>query len=221
MAVHKLPKLRTRVRFPHPAQKKVINEMAGKNTNIKAIVFDFIGVLLFKKEGYISKPLVDEVDDMISGVTDDYLFKEEVYKKFNLSDVKFNGILDKIADKYKPYKPLWDLLPKFKKVYKLAIINNGTGLTISRFKEKFDIDSKFDVFISSALEGVKKPDKKIYLLASEKLGVEPDKCLFMDDSLINIKGAEKAGMQTLWWSKEERKENILEKFVALVDRHCL
>jgi putative hydrolase of the HAD superfamily len=99
--------------------------------------------------------------------------------------------------------------------YKLAIVNNGTGLTLSKFKSKLDIDTKFDAFISSAIEGIKKPDAEIYLLSAEKLGVKPNECLFMDDSYKNIEGARQAGMTTLWWDKNKERSEILKEFVNL------
>jgi epoxide hydrolase-like predicted phosphatase len=192
---------------------KNVHKMTGNN--IKAILFDFMGVLLFKRNNYVPDSLVDEIDNIIGSVTNDQLFEEETCRIFHLTKTDFDDILDKVVNKYEPYQLLWDLLPNLRMNYKLAIVNNGTGLTLSKFKSKLDIDTKFDAFISSAIEGIKKPDAEIYLLSAEKLGVKPNECLFMDDSYKNIEGARQAGMTTLWWDKNKERSEILKEFVNL------
>ncbi|OGJ38882.1 MAG: hypothetical protein A2383_02695 [Candidatus Pacebacteria bacterium RIFOXYB1_FULL_39_46] len=185
--------------------------------NIKAILFDFMGVLLFKRGNYVPDPLVDEIDNIIGSVTNDQLFEEETCKKFHLTKNEFDGILDKVINKYEPYQPLWDSLPNLRKNYKLAIVNNGTSLTLSKFKSKLGLDIKFDAFVSSALKGMKKPEPEIYLFSAKKLGVIPSECLFMDDSYENIKGANQVGMKTLWWNKEKERDEMLQELISLVN----
>lgn len=177
--------------------------MEKDNRKIKAIIFDFMGVLLFKRDNYQPDILVDKIDQRIGQVTDDRKFKREVCREFGLSDKQFLAVLTKIISKYSSFAPLWKMLPKLKKTYRLGIINNGIGLTLKRFRIKYRLDKKFDVFISSALEKKKKPSPNIYLLTSRRLGVKPEECLFMDDLLDNIRGARKVGMKTIWWKNEE------------------
>jgi epoxide hydrolase-like predicted phosphatase len=52
----------------------------------------------------------------------------------------------------------------------------------------------FDVVVISAEVGLHKPEPEIYLLASKRLGVEPGRCVFVDDLRDNCAGAEAAGM---------------------------
>jgi epoxide hydrolase-like predicted phosphatase len=180
----------------------------------EAILFDFMGVLLFKRDGYVPDELVDKIDYLIGQVINDSQFKEEVKSNFNLNENQFSDILDKIINKYEKFEPLWKLLPDLKKKYKLAIINNGTALTLPVVKIRHEIDKNFDLFISSAIEGVRKPDSKIFLLTTSRLNVLPEKCLFMDDSFINIEGAKSLGMKTIWW---ESREKGFEKFKELLN----
>ena len=118
------------------------------------------------------------------------------------------------ADKYEEFKPLWRILPELRKKFKLAVINNGTSLTLSKFESKFHINDTFDLFVSSATEGVKKPDGNIYKLTVQRLGVKPDECLFMDDSLSNIEGAKKLGIATIHW---ENRQIGFERFIKLIN----
>lgn len=169
----------------------------------KAILFDFHGVLLFRKDGYRPDYVVDEIDQAIGRVTDDLCFKAEMMAKYKLGEKEFDAILEKIVEKYDKFLAMWVLLPELRKKYKLAIINNGTFLTVPKFDEKHLIYKNFDLFISSAREGVKKPAAKIFQLAAQKLGVAPEECLFMDDTKINVEGAEAVGMKTIWWESKE------------------
>jgi putative hydrolase of the HAD superfamily len=42
--------------------------------------------------------------------------------------------------------------------------------------------------------GVHKPKPEIFLLAAERLGIEPGDCVFVDDLRENVAGAEAVGM---------------------------
>ena len=52
----------------------------------------------------------------------------------------------------------------------------------------------FDAVVLSGLAGVAKPDPAAYLLMAERLGVEPARCVLVDDLRRNVLGAARAGM---------------------------
>lgn len=55
----------------------------------------------------------------------------------------------------------------------------------------------FDVVIESSVTGIRKPDPRFYLLACEKLGIEPKNAVFLDDLGVNLKPARELGMFTI------------------------
>ena len=55
----------------------------------------------------------------------------------------------------------------------------------------------FDAVVISAEVGLHKPEPEIYLLASKRLGVEPEQCVFIDDLRENCAGAEAVGMRAI------------------------
>ena len=55
----------------------------------------------------------------------------------------------------------------------------------------------FDVVVESAVEKIRKPDPRIYEVACKRLGVEPHRCVFLDDIGRNLKPAQALGMQTI------------------------
>jgi HAD superfamily hydrolase (TIGR01509 family) len=177
--------------------------MKTENPKLEAILFDFMGVLLFLRKDFAAEKIVNAVDDLIGGVVDDDAFRTAVMAGQNIDEHEFQRILSCVPEKYEAYPPLWDLLPELRKKYKLGIINNGTRLTFPYFDEKFKLGERFDIVLSSGAEGVRKPDLRIYLRACTRLGVQPGRCLFMDDSEANVRGAAGAGMQTVHWINRE------------------
>ena len=55
----------------------------------------------------------------------------------------------------------------------------------------------FDVFIESAVVGVRKPDPAIFRLACERAGIAPAEAIFLDDIGANLKAARALGMTTI------------------------
>ncbi|MGL4260050.1 MAG: HAD-IA family hydrolase [Afipia sp.] len=55
----------------------------------------------------------------------------------------------------------------------------------------------FDHVIESAKIGLRKPDPRIYRMMVEALGVDPNKCVYLDDLGVNLKPAREMGMTTI------------------------
>lgn len=55
----------------------------------------------------------------------------------------------------------------------------------------------FDAYVESAVEGVRKPDPRIYQIVCERLSVEPAHAVFLDDIGRNLKTARELGMATI------------------------
>ena len=66
-----------------------------------------------------------------------------------------------------------------------------------RAAEMEDVMALFDVVVESSIEGIRKPNPGIYRIACERLGVQPEQCVFLDDLGINLKPARAMGMTTI------------------------
>jgi len=55
----------------------------------------------------------------------------------------------------------------------------------------------FDVFVESVVEGLRKPDPRIYELVCHRLRVAPHQAIFLDDIGANLKPARAMGMTTI------------------------
>ncbi|MFL5798835.1 MAG: HAD-IA family hydrolase [Actinomycetota bacterium] len=53
----------------------------------------------------------------------------------------------------------------------------------------------FDAVVISAEVSLRKPEPAIYVLAAERIGVPPARCVFVDDLLHNVEGARSVGME--------------------------
>jgi HAD superfamily hydrolase (TIGR01509 family) len=173
--------------------------MSLQKSEPRVLLFDFVGVLLRRQEACSTDPLVEAVDTLIGGVTDDEDFGSTVRRQYHLEDAQFRQVLQTVADRYVPFEPLWALLPGLRARYRLAVINNGTMLTFPFFDARLSIGENFEAFLCSGREGVRKPDARIYLAACESLGVSAGDCLFMDDSLENVHAAQQLGMRGIHW----------------------
>jgi putative hydrolase of the HAD superfamily len=71
----------------------------------------------------------------------------------------------------------------------------------------------FDVFVESAVVGLRKPDPRIYALVCDRLGVAPPRVAFLDDIGRNLKPARELGMATI---KVDDPEQALRELSALL-----
>jgi putative hydrolase of the HAD superfamily len=75
-----------------------------------------------------------------------------------------------------------------------ALTNNWRG---DGAGERDWLGPLFDVVVESALEGLRKPDPRIYALALERLAVPAHETVFLDDIGRNLKPARALGMHTI------------------------
>jgi epoxide hydrolase-like predicted phosphatase len=52
----------------------------------------------------------------------------------------------------------------------------------------------FDAVVLSGHVGVAKPDRRIFEFAAERLGLQPDECVFVDDLAAYVRAAVRTGM---------------------------
>jgi putative hydrolase of the HAD superfamily len=72
---------------------------------------------------------------------------------------------------------------------------------------------QFDVVVESAVEGLRKPDPRIYELVCERLDVTPPEAVFLDDLGVNLKPARAMGMTTI---KVEEPAAALAELAAIL-----
>ena len=86
------------------------------------------------------------------------------------------------------------LARQLRPAYRTAILSNADQSLRGRLRQ-LGIHDLFDTVVSSAEEGIAKPDAEIYRRAAERLGLPPESCVFVDDYEGNVRAAEALGMK--------------------------
>ena len=89
------------------------------------------------------------------------------------------------------------LVRRLRARHKVGLLSNATVNLEEALEHRYGIISLFDDIINSARVGLAKPDPRIFALATERLGVSPAECAFIDDLEANVRAAGEAGMQAV------------------------
>jgi len=89
-----------------------------------------------------------------------------------------------------------------------ALTNNWTP-----FGERGLVDH-FDVVVESVMEGTRKPERRIYEICLERLGVDASECVMLDDLGPNLKPARAMGMTTVKVTSAAQARAALEALFA-------
>ncbi len=81
--------------------------------------------------------------------------------------------------------------------YRTGILSNSFVGAREREQERYGFADITDVIVYSHEAGVKKPDPRVYALTGERLGVDPQDVVFLDDTPKAVEGARAAGWQTV------------------------
>jgi epoxide hydrolase-like predicted phosphatase len=99
------------------------------------------------------------------------------------------------AGRDKIHPEMVKLLHELRPLYKLALLSNIHLVDMDIFLEQErGLAGIFDVIVSSAKVGMAKPDREIYELTLDRLGVVPGEALFIDDMVRNTSVAEALGI---------------------------
>ncbi len=120
------------------------------------------------------------------------------------------------AKVYQPKEEMFSLVSGLRNNgYKTALLSNTEIPAMQYFyQQQYDM---FDVLIFSCWEGIKKPERKIYELALEKLGTRPTEAVFIDDKPRCIKGAQEAGLKTILFESVSQVKDELTKLSVQID----
>ena len=81
--------------------------------------------------------------------------------------------------------------------YRTALLTNNAREWEDQWRASIPVDELFDVVVDSSRVGLRKPDPAIYRLTCDRLGVQPEECLFVDDLDCNVEAARALGMATI------------------------
>ena len=207
---------------------------------IQAILFDFDDTLQDREAAYrkYCAAFLDEffpglpaaekagrIDEMESRIDGGYRKREEYFPELiELWDWREHPPVDVLCrhfnERYGEHVALFpDAVPTIEQLkrlgYRLGIVSNGPSVLQNKKLDTAGIRRLFDVVVVSGDYGIHKPDRRLFDLAAQQLGVPNEACLFVGDHPVNdIQGALGAGMQAVWMNygsfAGQRTQGVLE-----------
>jgi epoxide hydrolase-like predicted phosphatase len=133
-----------------------------------------------------------EAIELLRGLETGKVSQGDFEKRFaELLGTEPEGLIEGLFAGLEPVEPMMELLERAPELgIPTGLISNSW--VMDHYTE--EIRELFDVVIISAEVGLHKPQPEIYRLAAERLGLEPEDCIFVDDLRENVEGAEAVGM---------------------------
>ena len=200
---------------------------------INAIIFDFGGVIIdlnFEKCYKAFKALGFE------GITPENIIfhQSDIFKNYEVGAVSEDEFLQSLVEKChegttkEQVKNAWcsildnipleriELIEKLKKKYHLYLLSNSNATHHKLFDAKFmdvrgqdTIGSLFDKAYFSYEIKMSKPASEIYQKVLEENQLNPASTLFIDDSSLNIEGAQAVGIHSVLVERNNPKLNAV------------
>jgi putative hydrolase of the HAD superfamily len=88
-------------------------------------------------------------------------------------------------------------IEELKRQYKVGLLSNTGRGSLQQLVAAGGVTGLFDVVLASGETAYAKPDREIFELIAEKLGVTLSDILFFDDSELHVQSARTYGMQAV------------------------
>jgi len=93
--------------------------------------------------------------------------------------------------------PLADYFRQLRPRYQTAILSNSFVGARREEQLRYQVEEMCDLIIYSHEVGVEKPDRRIYELTCERLGVQPAEMIFLDNLETNVAAARELGIHAI------------------------
>jgi putative hydrolase of the HAD superfamily len=129
--------------------------------------------------------------------------------------IELHGFGEQYFEHLHPNDRLIDYMRQLRdRGYKMAICTNNVREWEPLWRAKLPVDEIFDVVVDSAFVGTRKPERRIYELTIERLGVPAAAALLIDDIELNCDAARELGMQAVWFRSTEQAIEDTEAALA-------
>lgn len=111
-------------------------------------------------------------------------------------------------------KSVAELLYSCSGQYRLAVLSNHPP-GLSTWLAAWGIDQLFEVVFCSGDEGAVKPDREVYLVTLDRLGVSPDEAVFVDDTPGHVSAAAALGMHGVVFTTAAELNRQISRLLAV------
>ncbi len=198
---------------------------------IEAIIFDLGGVLFTNGTKRLAQYIADtyhkdydvvyqflNYSDVGNAYREGKITRDDFWKafeeKFGLhKDIK--TIEQKWFDVYEIVEDTKEIITELSQKYKLYFLSDNVKERAEAAEKKYGFLSLFTGGIFSHEVGVRKPNPGIYQLILQKVGMRPEKTLFIDDKEMNLPPAKTLGMNALLFTNVEQFRKDLKSLSLL------
>jgi len=104
-----------------------------------------------------------------------------------------------------PNPPMIELMRELKAAgYRMAMLTNNVREWEPLWRSMLPVDEIFETVVDSGFVGCRKPESRIYELTLERIAEPAEACLFVDDVLVNVEGARRAGLHAVHFQDNEQ-----------------
>lgn len=138
-------------------------------------------------------------------------------RKFDLKLPKYYSFLEDFVNRFEKNESIITVINSIGNEIKLGLLTNMYPGMLNLINKKHLIpDVNWEVIIDSSLVGLRKPQKKIYEIAQERAGVNPDQILFVENSRINIDMANDMGWNTFLYSSSDYEKSSQDLMSVII-----
>jgi putative hydrolase of the HAD superfamily len=122
-------------------------------------------------------------------------------------------LIERLFAGSEPEQDMLDAVLRARKAgVRTGLISNSWG---TRRYDREQLAELFDGIVISGEEGMRKPTPKIYELGAQRIGVETDACVFVDDLPFNLAPASELGMATVHHTSSDQTISELERLLGV------
>ncbi len=200
--------------------------------SIRAIIFDFGGVLVRMSDNTPRLKLAERLGVPLSQLDDLVFFSDSAQKasqgeftiqqhweavraELGISPDEMPQFLQQYWSADDVNYELLAYIRTLRPRYKVGLLSNAWDDLRQTLHERWNIDGLFDELIISAEVHLMKPDPRIYHLAVERLGVRAEEAVFIDDILSNVDAAQAEGLYSIQFQDTQQVIAELQHLLAL------
>lgn len=202
--------------------------------SIRAVIFDFGSVLVQmgdeeprqKLAAQLGVPLKElyrlvfdsesAVQAMVGGLTIAQHW-QAVGAALGVPPEEMPGVLAQFWSVDEVNHELVDLIPKLRPGYKIGLLSNAWDDLRQVLNTRIPIGHLFDDLVISAEVGMGKPDLRIFRLSVDRLGVQPQEAVFIDDVMANVEAARTIGLNAIHYQNNPQLLADLKMYNIFVE----
>ena len=92
--------------------------------------------------------------------------------------------------------------------FRVGVGSSGPAANVALVCEGMGLSGLLDAVVSGADVRRGKPDPEVFLLAASRLGVEPARCVVIEDAPVGVEAARRAGMRCVGLTSSHRVESL-------------